>query len=65
MSYEYVSNRPACHLFVCLTCLCVTCLCVIHMSLQGKRSVPSPGMSLPVVTDILNVVNVRRFISQR
>jgi hypothetical protein len=40
-------------------------LCVIHMSLQGKRSVPSPGMSLPVVTDILNVVNVRRFISQR
>jgi hypothetical protein len=64
MSYEYVSNRPACHLFV-LSPVCVTCLCVIHMSLQGKRSVPSPGMSLPVVTDILNVVNVRRFISQR
>jgi hypothetical protein len=33
------------------------------MSLQGKRSVPSPGCHHRVVTDIaLNVVNVPRFL---
>jgi hypothetical protein len=36
---------------------------LVHMSLQGKRSVPSPGSHYRIVADIvLNVVNVPRFL---
>ncbi len=35
---------------------------LVHMSLQGKRSVPSPGCHYRVVTDIALNVNVPRFL---